>query len=324
MKYTVLPQKPFKKALDKLLANGLSKQAQDKLEIAIELLSNGQQLPAYYCDHALKGDKFKGARDCHIQGDLVLIYKYEHKKLHLLLLKIGSHNQVFNESFETHKELNSKLFENKKLKQDVRKALLDIVVTFVKDLEENEVPLHVVDVWLIGSNASFNYTSKSDIDLHIITNSSELSCDPALLKVVYNYAKAAFNRNHDITIKDLPVEVYIQDCESTVNSNGIYSVIDDCWVKEPKPITITYPDTKHLAQLEQLVATYKALDRNDLDAVTNLIDLAYRIRKEGQLEGEFSNGNLSFKEFRNLGYLDDLKELRLELESKELTLEKLK
>lgn len=227
------------------------------------------------------------------------------------------------ESFEIHDQLNSKLFKDNKLKQDIRKALLDIVVTFVKDLEENEVPLHVVDVWLIGSNASFNYTDKSDIDLHIITNSSELSCDPAVLKLVYNYAKSAFNRNHDITIKDLPVEVYIQDCESSINSNGIYSVIDDCWIKEPKPITITYPDPKHLAQLKQLVATYKALDREDLNAVSDLIDLAYKIRKEGQLDGEFSDGNLSFKEFRNLGYLDELKELKLELESKELTLEKL-
>ena len=128
------------------------------------------------------------------------------------------HFCAIKEAFENHKELNQKLFDSKKLKEEVRKALLEIVVTFVTDLEENEVPLHVVDVWLIGSNASYNYTSKSDIDLHIITNSSELSCDPALLKVVYSYAKAAFNRNHEITVKGLPVEIYIQDCESTVNS----------------------------------------------------------------------------------------------------------
>lgn len=239
------------------------------------------------------------------------------------LEKIKHTNQLVTEAFETHKELNQKLFEDNKLKPEIRKALLDIVLTFVKDVEENEVPLHVVDVWLIGSNASFNYTDKSDIDLHIITNSSELSCDAALLKVVYNYAKSAFNRNHNITIKDLPVEVYIQDCESTVNSNGIYSVIDDCWVKQPEHLQIIYPDPESLAQLKELVAAYKELDRSDLDAVTDLIDLAYKIRKEGQLEGEFSDGNLSFKEFRNLGYLDDLKELRLNLESEQLTLEKL-
>lgn len=231
------------------------------------------------------------------------------------------HFCAIKEAFENHKELNQKLFDSKKLKEEVRKALLEIVVTFVTDLEENEVPLHVVDVWLIGSNASYNYTSKSDVDLHIITNSSELSCDPALLKVVYSYAKSAFNRNHEITVKGLPVEVYIQDCESTVNSNGIYSILDDAWVKEPTPLSINYPDPKNLAQLKQLTATYKALDRTNLESVTDLIDLAYKIRKEGQLEGEFSDGNLSFKEFRNLGYLDDLKQLKLELESKYLTLE---
>ncbi|MDO4699015.1 MAG: type II toxin-antitoxin system mRNA interferase toxin, RelE/StbE family [Pasteurellaceae bacterium] len=36
---------------------------------------NRQPLPARYQDHQLTGE-WKFYRDCHIQGDLVLIYKY--------------------------------------------------------------------------------------------------------------------------------------------------------------------------------------------------------------------------------------------------------
>ncbi len=43
---------------------------------AIYCLLNRLPLPATYQDHALGGN-WKYYRDCHIQGDLVLIYKYE-------------------------------------------------------------------------------------------------------------------------------------------------------------------------------------------------------------------------------------------------------
>ena len=38
-------------------------------------LLNRLPLPENYQDHALVGE-WKGYRDCHIQGDLVLIYQY--------------------------------------------------------------------------------------------------------------------------------------------------------------------------------------------------------------------------------------------------------
>lgn len=42
---------------------------------AIYCLLNRLPLPENYQDHALVGE-WKGYRDCHIQGDLVLIYQY--------------------------------------------------------------------------------------------------------------------------------------------------------------------------------------------------------------------------------------------------------
>lgn len=58
--------------------------------------------------------------------------------------------------------------------------------------------------------------------------------------------------------------------------------------------------------------------------VENFIEDLYNLRMVAiATEGEYGLGNLVFKEFRNLGYLDNLKELRKELKGKELSLEKL-
>lgn len=231
---------------------------------------------------------------------------------------------ILDESIERHETLNSKLFdENNKLKEDVREALLNIKDEFLKDLSENKIPLRVIDIWLVGSNASFNYTDKSDIDLHIIANLDDVCEDTCLLQILYNYVKASFNKRHDISIKGSPVEVYIQDVNSNSVSNGIYSLQEDEWIKFPEQLPEYETDTTKLVGLQDLLRIYNTLDRTNIEQIKSLIDYAYIIRQKGLVEGEFSDGNLSFKEFRNLGYLDELKDLVAELRSKELSLESL-
>lgn len=64
---------------------------------------------------------------------------------------------------------------------------------------------------------------------------------------------------------------------------------------------------------------------NKLEQIDNLIEDIYNLRKEGMEEdGEYSIKNLIFKEFRNLGYLDNLKDLRKKEISKDLSLESLR
>lgn len=60
------------------------------------------------------------------------------------------------------------------------------------------------------------------------------------------------------------------------------------------------------------------------DEINNFIEDLYDLRKESILkDGEYGLGNLVFKEMRNLGYLDNLKELKNKVKSKELSLEHL-
>lgn len=46
----------------------------EKLKVVLNLLQQGQELPAKYKDHALSGD-YIGCRECHIEPDWLLVYE---------------------------------------------------------------------------------------------------------------------------------------------------------------------------------------------------------------------------------------------------------
>lgn len=65
-----------------------------KLRELLGLLIAGNELPASYKDHPLKGD-WKGYRDAHIEPDWLLIYRVTDDELQLA--RPGSHSDLFNE-----------------------------------------------------------------------------------------------------------------------------------------------------------------------------------------------------------------------------------
>ncbi len=62
------------------------------LKTVTDLLQAGSALPASNKDHALKG-AWKGARDCHLKPDLILIYRKT--KTAIEWARVGSHSEVF-------------------------------------------------------------------------------------------------------------------------------------------------------------------------------------------------------------------------------------
>ena len=65
---------------------------QDEIAPIVEKLLNQEQLDPKYKDHALKGD-YAGYRDCHIESNLVLVYKIQNNTLYLS--RIGRHSDIF-------------------------------------------------------------------------------------------------------------------------------------------------------------------------------------------------------------------------------------
>ncbi len=66
----------------------------NKLNNIISDLSDGKILDYKYRDHELKGN-YKGFRECHIEPDWLLIYKIENDVLTLVLLRTGTHADLF-------------------------------------------------------------------------------------------------------------------------------------------------------------------------------------------------------------------------------------
>ena len=58
-------------------------------------LTNGEPLDAKYKDHQLSGN-WIGHRECHIQPDRLLVYRYEDDVLVLTLTRTGTHSDLFN------------------------------------------------------------------------------------------------------------------------------------------------------------------------------------------------------------------------------------
>lgn len=223
-----------------------------------------------------------------------------------------------NEALEVHDTLNPLLWnEDKTLKEDVFEKLSNIAQEFLKFIE---IPLNIVDIEIVGSNASYNYNSQSDIDLHIIVNSEVNFIEPTILRQLYNDRKGAFNRDYELEINGLPVELYIEDVKDGNATNGRYSILKNEWVKLPEPITYEIPDiTTDLN--EMLEKCFKVLKSNNAEEVRTLINDIYMMRKLGLAEnGEASIGNLVFKELRNMDIITTLKEHYYELRSEELSL----
>lgn len=222
------------------------------------------------------------------------------------------------EAIEVHDTLNPLLWnDDNTLKSDVFKKLSNIAQEFLKFIE---IPLNIVDIEVVGSNASYNYNEKSDIDLHIIVNSEVNYVEPTILRQLYNDRKGAFNRDYDLEINGLPVELYIEDVKDGNATNGRYSILKNEWVKFPEPITYEVPDiSKDLNKM--LNKCFKVLQSDDPEQVRTLINDIYMMRKLGLADdGEASVGNLVFKELRNMDIMSDLKDHYYELRSKELSL----
>ncbi|MCE9585411.1 type II toxin-antitoxin system YafQ family toxin [Candidatus Nomurabacteria bacterium] len=90
--YKIVSTKRYDKSFKKLKHSGNFNE--NEVNKAVEILASGKKLEANYMDHPLHG-KYLGYRECHIRGDVLLIYKIENKILILVLFDIGSHSELF-------------------------------------------------------------------------------------------------------------------------------------------------------------------------------------------------------------------------------------
>ena len=232
--------------------------------------------------------------------------------------------QINLKSFERKKTLCPAIWSDDELKQKVRRQLLRIADDFISGFDEfNLVP---VDIVVVGSIAGFNWSSYSDIDLHIIVDMSKLSKygTKEVLKSLFDNKKNIWNDKHEIEIYGYEIEMYVQDVNEENASDGVYSVKYDRWVKIPK-VKDAYLNRslikKQSSQYINIIEKLDELGNKKLNAsqFETLYNIACMFNDEimtgrrGGLtsEGENSAGNIVFKVLRRSGHLGKLKELKV-------------
>lgn len=218
------------------------------------------------------------------------------------------------DSFDIKDTLNPAIFdlENNKIKMDVRKTLLDLADDFREDMA---VKFTLEDVYLMGSNANYNWSEYSDVDLHLIVDFSSIKVEDAVLEEYFKDKKTLFNKEHQITIDIYPVEIYVQRVQDELPQNsGVYSVLNDMWVQEPVRENIVIDKDglyKGIAEYSGQIKDILRGGGSNEEKSEAIDDLIYSIRKQGlHKDGEFSTANLAFKVFRRLGVQDLVKKAK--------------
>lgn len=116
--------------------------------------------------------------------------------------------------------------DNNELRPEVKEKLELIINKFKDALKEDNVDLDIQDVEIVGSNANYNYTDKSDIDLHIIADLSIYKDKEDLAEIIYNAYRRIFNDKFDPMIRGHEVELYVEPAEDT-NNNDIPDEVEN-------------------------------------------------------------------------------------------------
>ena len=96
------------------------------------------------------------------------------------------------------------------------------------------VDVKIKDITLTGSLANFNWSSYSDVDLHIIVDFLEVDENVELVKAFFDVARWKWNESHQISMKGYDVEIYVEDEGESHKSSGVYSILNDEWIEEPQ------------------------------------------------------------------------------------------
>lgn len=215
-----------------------------------------------------------------------------------------------------NRRLNPKIWDGDMLDPQVAEKLKQIAEAFVEFVG---IDLDIVDLTITGSNANYTWTAHSDLDLHVIVSGIPSDNDREL----YNAKKTLWGDQHDITVKGLPVECYVQGEDEKHHSTGVYSLLNSTWVVEPKKIKPSVDDAAVEAKKDAVLHDIEvALLSKELNKIRAVKDKITQMRKAGlERAGEWSTENLVFKIIRNLGLIDQIAEKIRELEDQELSLE---
>ena len=226
-------------------------------------------------------------------------------------------------SLEYHSDLNPKLWDGALLKPDVRDALLNFGYSWASYAR---IPKDIIlDVIMTGGNANYNYTNKSDIDVHVVIDRNALGSDRELIDDYLQNKKMLWILTHKIKVLGYSLEPYAQDNADRYPANqGVYSLLRQRWIQFPNKGNYDFqndPGLKRKVMFYKKMIDRMIANKMPLSAVKELKNKLREMRAASiSAGGEFSFENLVFKELRNRGYLDKLNKYEQAIKDKEMSL----
>jgi hypothetical protein len=218
--------------------------------------------------------------------------------------------------------LNNKFWDGDVLRKEVREKLIEIGKALC---DWAEIPNSAIkDFIFVGGNANFNYTQFSDVDLHIVIDSEKIDDCPDFFEDYMKDKRELWSLTHDITIYGNDVEVSAQDVSHPYpKDQGVYSLLKDKWITPPSKTQIDPDDPQVSKKVEEYITQIDNLINSnaDIKILKKLKDKFREMRAAGiKKSGEYSIENLVFKELRNLGYIQKIKDYIDSRQDKDLSL----
>src|SRR5512137_55108 len=180
----------------------------------------------------------------------------------------------------------------------VRVNLLRMAYDFYK---KTKLPAPIVDVYLMGSIANYNWTPDSDADVHIMVDYNKLQMPPETAFKTVKTVGAQWNLEHNVMIKGHKVEMNLQNVnEVKPHVTGIYSLVKDAWVRHPQQVNLQIDkgvvQTQYKAMKSYVDSALNSGNRETMKAAKEYLD-AYR-QYGLDTAGELSYENIVFKILR--------------------------
>ena len=179
---------------------------------------------------------------------------------------------------------------------------------------------------MTGSLANYNWSEEfSDVDLHIVMDTTQLSEDPSLAKSISDAMKNMWNKTHtDISVGGFPVELYIQDTHEPHKSSGVYSLLYDEWRTFPsldklsgeiEEDEIKTRTAEYMNLIDEIEMLYNDIDPLKMYHIcAKLMDKIKAERTSGFTNdddaAELTTGNLIFKSLRRSGHIEKLIDIK--------------
>ena len=90
--YEIIFSRRFKRSYKKLKRSG--RFDPESLRSTLEILKEGISLPPPFQDHLLAGE-YQGCHECHLKGNVLLIYSIVDFVHEVTLTNIGTHSELF-------------------------------------------------------------------------------------------------------------------------------------------------------------------------------------------------------------------------------------